>query len=278
MQDIKWTIEELQARYHLEPELRDVFVEGMFDREVLTHHLRASDTGHTFYEIETVDVPASVLEVHGLTSGNKQRAIALSNELTSVPVGARVYCLVDRDLDHWFGKLESSARLRWTAFCSMESHFLNAETIRDVVVTTSRAKIANFDAFITSLLSVLRQLYALRLADRELGLNLKWIAYRKYLSTNSSAIAFNLQGYTQAVLNASSATKRRNDFQEAIDSWRQKFDCDIRLTCRGHDYTELLACAVSEFKGQRDFATAGAVERLFVLLARSVSSLADEVR
>lgn len=278
MQDNKWTIEELIARYQLEPELCDVFVEGTFDREILTQHLHAPNTGHAFYEIDSVDVPAALLAVRGLTSGNKQRALALSKELAKVPVEARVYCLVDRDLDHWFGDLEGSARLRWTTFCSIESHFLNVETIRDVMVTTSRAKIANFDAFVASLLSVLRQLYALRLADRALGLNLSWVAIRKYLSAKSGAIAFDLTGYTQALLNANSATRKKGEFLKTLDSWHKRLDCDIRLTCRGHDYTELLAWAIAEFKGQREFATKVAVERLFVLLARSVSSLGDEVQ
>lgn len=278
MPDNKWTIEELLARYQLEPDLRDVFVEGTFDREVLTHHLKAHDTSHAFYEVDTVDVPASVLKAYGLTSGNKQRVIALSKELFNLPVEAQVYCLVDRDLDHWFGMTENSVRLRWTAFCSIENHFLNAEIIRDVVITTSRAKIANFDEFIGSLKDILRQLYALRLADRKLGLNLKWIAYRKYLSADSSSIVFDMTRYTHAVLNASAAINSKREFQKAVDAWQKKLDCDIRLTCRGHDYTELLAWAVLEFKGQREFSTADAVERLFVLLARSVSSLAIEVQ
>lgn len=278
MQDNKWTIEELLARYDLEPELRDVFVEGAFDREVLSHHLESSASGHAFYEIDTVDVPANVLAFHGLSSGNKQRVIALSNELAKVPAAARVFCLVDRDLDHWFGNVDCSARLRWSSFCSIECHFLSAQTIRDVVVTTSRAKIVNLDAFTSSLFSVLRQLYALRLADRELGLNLKWTALRKYLSTTSSEITFDLPGYTQAVLNSSSAIKKKGEFTAASVRWHQKLTCDIRLACRGHDYIELLAWAVSEFSGQRGFATSGAIERLFVLLARSVASLANEVQ
>jgi len=278
MQDNKWTIDELLARYELEPELRDVFVEGTFDREILSHHLQASGSGHAFYEVDTVDVPIKVLALYGLTSGNKQRLIALSKELATVPTTARVYCLVDRDLDHWFGTVQNLPRLRWSSFCSIESHFLSVETIRDVVITTSRAKIGNFDVFVSSLQSVLRQLYALRLADRELGLNLKWVATRKYLTTNSSELTFDLAGYTQAVLNSSSATNKKVEFTALTDRWQRTLACDIRLACRGHDYTELLAWAVSEFHGQREFSTSDAIQRLFVLLARSVSSLANEVQ
>jgi hypothetical protein len=277
MQDVRWTIDELLARYDFEPELRDVFVEGSFDREVLSHHLQAKGTGHTFYEIDTVDLPAKVLAIHGLTSGNKQRVIALSKELARVPPSAHVFCLVDRDLDHWFSKVEDTVRLRWSSYCSIESHFLSVETIRDVLITASRAKIPNFDAFASSLFIVLRHLYALRLADRELALNLKWVALRKYLATKSSEIVFDLANYTQAVLNNNSATKKKTQFISSTNGWKEKLTCDTRLACRGHDYTELLAWAVTEFNGQREFATVGAIERLFVLLARSVSSLANEL-
>lgn len=277
MQDNRWTIDELLARYDLEPDLRDVFVEGTFDREVLSHHLQTRSSSHVFYEIDTVDVPAEVLALHGLTTGNKQRVIALSKELATIPAGAHVVCLVDRDLDHWFGEIVNSARLRWSSFCSIECHFLSTDTIRDILITTSRAKIPNFNEFSLSLLNVLRQLYALRVADCELGLKLKWVALRRYLATDSNIIILDLPAYTQAVLNNSSATKKKNEFIEAIDRWQRKLVCDIRLACRGHDFTELLAWTVSEFNGHREFSTQVAIERLFVLLARSVPSLSDEV-
>lgn len=278
MEEIKWNIDELLARYHLEPELRDVFVEGSFDREILSHYSQFNTSGRVFYEINTVDVPAQLLEIYGFTSGNKQRAIALSNEFAKLPTAAQVFCLVDRDLDHWFDKVENSDRLRWSFFCSIECHYLCADVIRDVAIITGGAKIANFESFVSSLCSVLRQLYALRLADRELGLNIKWVSLRKYLTSNLSAISFDFQKYTLAVLNANSATKQKNEFIKKTDVWRQKLVCDVRLTCRGHDYTELLAWAISEFKGLREFSNESAIERLFILLARNISSLAYEVQ
>lgn len=249
MNDCKWTIDELLARYELEPDLLDVFVEGGFDREVLSQQRSDGCAGRTFYEIDAVDVPAKMIGDHGLTLGNKQRVMALSKELSRAPASAHVVCLVDRDLDHWFGAIENTTRLRWSTFCSIESHFLTKETIRDIAVTTARSKIPNFDVFFDSLARSLRQLYALRLANRELELNLKWTALRKYWGTNAGAVAFDLKKYAEAVLNSNSALNRKDDFTAAIDKWMLCLDCDIRLACRGHDYTELLAWAISAFSG-----------------------------
>lgn len=276
--DNKWTVDELLARYELEPELLDVFVEGSFDREVLSLRMPAACSGRTFYEIDVVEVPSGLLAAHGLTSGNKQRVIALSKELERAPAEAQVVCLVDRDLDHWFVSTESTGRLRWSVFCSIESHFLTKDTIRDIAITTGRSKIGNFDVFVDSLLNVLRQLYALRLADRELSTNLKWVAIRKYLSRTSDTIVFDSPKYAIALLNSSSMLKRKGDFSASANKWLLQLSCDIRLACRGHDYTELLAWAISEFDGQKEFTSVIAIERLFVLLARSISSLNAELQ
>lgn len=269
----RWSINELLVRYELEPELKDIFVEGSFDREILTHHVSGKNSHQTFYEIDVVDVPLTILESYGLTSGNKQRAIALSMELTKVPSSAHVFCLVDRDLDHWFTEVSNSARLRWSSFCSIEGHFLNSEIVRDVTITTSRAKISNFEVFFESLLETLRQIFSLRLADRDLGLNMSWVSIKKYLSTESSKITFDLEKYVLAVLNKNSKMGKINEFSTSAKSWKHKLSCDVRLAFHGHDYTELLAWGISKFNGQKEFSTQEAVQRLFVLISRSTSSL-----
>lgn len=274
----RWSISELIARYELEPELVDVFVEGTFDRDVLAQSVPHKNGGPSFYEIDSVDVPLELLHKYGLTSGNKQRVIALAQELSGLPPEAKVSCLVDRDLDHWFGEVVSTVRLRWTKYCSLENHFLTSSTMADVVLTTARAKIRKFETLANSLLEVLRQLYALRLADKELALNLKWVALKKYLYRNGDTIGLDADKYIIAILGGTAKLGRRPDFDASHKLWLQKLQCDIRMAARGHDYTFLLAWVISEFDGQRELATEGAVERLFVLLARSVESIPAEIQ
>ena len=277
-QDNKWSIQELIARYELEPELLDVFVEGSFDREVLSHSSASRRERQTFYEVDSVDVPGAILARYGLTSGNKQRVIALSRELACLPPSAKVVCLADRDLDHWFDEVKATPRLKWTAFCSLESHFLTNDIIMDIAITTGRAKIKRFEEFTESLLGVLRQLYALRLADRQLQLSLSWVALRKYLTRVDDAIAFDAPKYVVALLTSNSKGSWKDRYETAINGWTKKLTCDIRHSSRGHDYTALLAWSISEFGGQKELANEVAVERLFVLLARSVATLSTELQ
>jgi hypothetical protein len=274
----RWSISELLARYELEPELSDVFVEGAFDREVLAQAFTDPITRPTFYEIDVVDVPIAVLSKHGMSSGNKQRVVALSKELGGLPHAAKVVCLADRDLDHWFGTLSATRRLRWTVYCSIESHFLTVETVSDILVTTGRTRIKNLDPFFGSLIDALKVLYALRLADRQLALALKWVSLRKYLSRDGDSVVFGAEKYALALLNSNAKASRHREFSASYQGWLNQLNCDIRLAARGHDYAELLAWAVAEFGGQKEFASTSAIERLFVLLARSVGTLPRELQ
>ncbi|WP_298431559.1 hypothetical protein [Ottowia sp.] len=274
----RWSLDELRARYELEPELDDLYVEGTLDREILAQAAKPAARLLAIYEVDCVELPSEVLSRHGLTSGNKQRVIALSRELSSLPASARVKCLADRDLDHWFGPLEEDTRLKWTAFCSIESHYLVSAHINDLLVTTGRAKIKRLESLVDSLHTVLKHLYALRLADRQLGLSLAWPSFRKYLSSAPDVVSFDSAKYTTALLTSCGKAKHRQDFERAYANWLGKFTCDVRLAARGHDLTELLAWALSEFSGHREFASPKAIERLFVLLARSVDTLRSELQ
>jgi len=274
----RWSIEELLARYELEPELRDVFVEGTFDHDVLTQAYSNVSARPTFYEIDVVHVPKDLLVKYGLSLGNKQRIIALAREFGTLSNSARVMCLADRDLDHWFGDLEYAKRLRWTQFCCIENHFLIPEVVSDVLLTTARVRIKAIESFFISLKEVLKRLYALRLADRELGLGLTWVALRKYLSGKGEVLRLDDHKYMNAVASRNARMSRLNEFMTSYQKWLERLDGDHRLFARGHDYTELLAFAVAEFDGPKGFATAAAIERLFVLLARSVSTIPTELQ
>ncbi len=272
------SLTELLARYELEPQLYDFFVEGSFDRDVLSQVPLSKKHNYAFYEIDTVDISENILNKYGLTNGNKQRVIALSIELASLPTESKVFCLVDRDLDHWFGELLLCERLKWSVFCSIEIHFLTKKCISDILLVAGSAKINNFENFIESFYITLKQLYALRLADRELSLKLNWPPFRKHLRTELDNIIFNIDSYTISLLTSNSQGKKRITFEQSRDKWFTKLNCDTRLCARGHDYAELLAWVMNNYNGKKELASLVAIERLFVLLADSVETLSLELK
>lgn len=274
----KRTVAELVARYELEPQLADVYVEGSFDREILSNCQPETAISHAIYEIDTVDIPASTLDKYGLTSGNKQRVIALARELAALSDQVQFLCLVDKDLDHWFGPLQTIGRLRWSMYCSIETHFLTREIVRDILLTTGRAKVKNLEHFLESLIDVLRDLYILRLADRQTSLALRWVALKRYLSRDGDCIRFERDAYAVAVLTSNRCAAQRTDFANACDAWAHRVTGDFHDHVRGHDFVALLAWAMKVFDGHKEFGTEQAIERLFVLLARRVPTLQLELQ
>ncbi len=96
------TIDELVARYELEPELRDIYVEGHLDRSIIDWFLsRKNISDVKVYEIDTIEVPAELVEEKSVATGNKGRVIALCCELQDrIRRTLSVMCVIDRDFDH----------------------------------------------------------------------------------------------------------------------------------------------------------------------------------
>ncbi len=272
------TIDEIIARYTLEPTLEDIYVEGLFDKEVLDSALRnKSKSERVVYEIDTINVPPELLIAEGLTDGNKQRVIALARALSALSGNCSYLCLVDRDLDHWFGELENTPRLRWSLFCSMELHYFGAEIINDLVVIASKSKISNLHVFVTSLGNVLTDLYSLRLADRFLAWGMKWSDVSSCLSTAGDKVLLDMEAYITRLLMANSRIKEREAFEADVKRWRAKLKGDYRMNIRGHDFIVILAWSIKKFRGLKEFASEDALQRLLILLAKNIDTIPTEV-
>lgn len=277
--DDRWSVDELLTRYELEPGIADVFVEGQFDRDVLQRCFEDSgERGRVAYPIEVVDVPSATLRAHGLTPGRKQEVIALARELGVLPDPRAYRCLVDRDLDHWFGALENTPRLVWTRYTSIDLYFYGAKTLNDLLLVAAKCVVPNWSKLEVSLEAALITLFAFRLADRELGLTLRWISFDRCLSLTKGAIVLDSAEYVQRLLAANRKTSEKAKFLAAVGKWSGAVPSDKRQFVRGHDYVELIAWAIRKLGGLREFQSADAVERLLVLLTNRQCEIGEDLR
>lgn len=276
---IRRTINELAARYYLEPELADVYVEGVYDRDLLTAALHEKQRRVvSIYSIDTVDVPVSILASHCLSSGNKQRVIALSKELKRMLDGEYGYvCLVDRDFDHWLGEVKNTRNLRWSKFASLDLHLFREDILYDLICVGCRAKIDNFQVYLRSLNEVLSELYLLRLADKCLEWSMRWITPARCLHLEDGKIIFDSEDYILKLLNKNGRSHFRDEFYQLLDLWRAKLQGEIRLRIRGHDLVNIVAWSIKRTNGVAEVSSESAVYRMFVLMAKNNSDLAAEV-
>jgi hypothetical protein len=271
----RWRIQDLIARYTLEPSLRDVFVEGQFDKDLLCEHFRklAVVPPRYFYEIDVVEIPEELLTAHSLTAGNKNCVLALARELAAVNGTPAYRCLVDRDLDQWFGELERTSRLVWTRYCTIELHLFSEAFVHDILVVAARSRISNWQTFFASFVSVLRELYVMRLVGRELKLPLRWISPDRCSRVESERIVFDRAEYIRRVLIAQGFADAQAAFDAAFLEWWPMCSGDPREHVRGGDLVEMLAWAVRQYGGLRSVASEETIRRMFVLRAADASDL-----
>ncbi|MEW5714561.1 DUF4435 domain-containing protein [Pseudomonas sp. SB113] len=273
------SIDELLARYEYEPELKDVYVEGVFDKEVFSMLLEDTEgVVEAIYEIDSVDVPADVLAELGLTSGNKQRVIALAKKLSVLGDEPKYRCVVDKDLDHWLMKVEDVPKLFWTAHTSIEMYFFTADILRRILLVGSKAKIANLESYSSSAIGALRSVYAMRLVDRELDWCMEWVDPTAQFSERAGVIFFNEESYVRRLLSKNNKMALLSEFNAALAVWQAKLLGDPRSHIRGHDFVSMLAWSVKEFKGLREFQTTTAIERMLILTASKATDLMTLVR
>ncbi|EPC2361167.1 MULTISPECIES: DUF4435 domain-containing protein [Citrobacter freundii complex] len=272
------TIEDIKTRYFVEPTLRDVYVEGYFDKLALNSWCeKNSEKSFVPYEIDSVDIPCDILTKYGLTDGNKQRVIALAKELEELHCD-NYKCLVDKDFDHWLDAVEDIPQLIWTDFSSLEMYFFSEQLIKRILVDISNSKISNWESFYDSFIVVLKQLYCIKLSDRVLRIDGAWCEIKKSLSSSNSVLKFDYLGYINKNLISFGEAKKIPEFIEAFEEWLVKLDCDPRLCIRGHDFVELMSSSIKEYKGMKNFQESDALQRMLLAFIDEIDHLVHQLR
>lgn len=118
----KKTIDEIKSRLKRERTIREVYVEGLFDRDLyqwILNKLGFFDV--KVYPISTIDVGGEILAKHNLTSGERQRVEAVARELEhNKEIHSQIIFIIDADLDYILNRACYPAPLHATFGASAE--------------------------------------------------------------------------------------------------------------------------------------------------------------
>jgi hypothetical protein len=174
-------LDELVARYELEPSLHDVYVEGLTDKSIIQWFLDESnlDTKNcTVYEIDTVDIPTDQLFALGLNDSNRSRVIFLAFQLqrlieTSLP---HVVCIADRDFDDLIGSSSiESELLLFTDYTSIEMYLFDSNMIEKFLRLALRKDDLEAVNIIKNISHSLEEMFLLRAANQSLSYGMQWL-------------------------------------------------------------------------------------------------------
>ena len=261
-------ISEISLRYQLEPELNDVYVEGFLDKEVIDVAMKGKEqTFRPSYAIEDIEIDSDILGKHRLTSGNRQRVIALAKELALIP-DTRVRFLVDRDFEDWLPALPSANGLVTTKFCDVEATFFNEEFVKRILLDAARCKISDWEQFFESLKTCLIRIYCLRLEVLSRGLAAGLVDFRRCLEYSNCCLDVDISDLIDRSLTSHTTSEDRLKIAEDTEIRRISFqDVPHQLTTRGHDFISAMAWCVRSTRGVKAFQSEEALLRLIVLFA-----------
>jgi hypothetical protein len=271
-------IDELFARYELEPSLTDVYVEGK-DDEVYKWFFQAKGLRDVkVYPIDTVAIDDKVLAKYGLNKeSDQQKVIALAEELRSEFEGdeLRVRCVVDADYDRHLGRIRNNDFLEYTDYTSLEMYFFSKPALDKFIGIVLKGLPVTSSFVIKNMAQVLQRVFIIRLSNEKLkwGMSFpKLENLKKYFKWTKMKIEFKEREFIKNYLTKNGRSKQIAEFECVMGACTKQLDADVRHNIRGHDFSWALFHLAKKIKKEVGFnrwevmerALTGCVEMAFV--------------
>lgn len=247
------TIAELEARYVLEPSLRDVYVEGPSDRVLVELALKCLGESSRIraYEVDTVDVPAALLEKRSLLGGNKGRLLALADELaikSTRDLQSSVACLADLDLDGILGTCRDYPLLVYTVGLSLDVVLTEPAVVQKLLSVVLLGFPKPAEKLLDQLLPVLNERVLHRLAAAQLGIETEPQALAKSCTFDGRRLLFYASTFVRRYLEKASSVHLQSRFLESVERNREAISRESRKYVHMEDFFELLHFCLRKVK------------------------------
>ena len=237
------TIDDLIARYQLEPDLSDLFVEGPRDRGVYSWYLQNAGCKHVaVFEIELVDIPPGVLISHGLASGNRARVIALALELDNQfpTVLPYVRCIADSDFNFIFESRIDVNHLLYTDYTSLDLYTYDEDLLKKVLWLGFNVPETEIPPLLDSMSPILQDLFIVRAANQRLNWGMTLVPFTRCCKIDGQRVIFDKNDFVDRCLNSSARRHERSIFDELFEELQGVCVSDPKERIHGDDYFELI--------------------------------------
>jgi len=248
-------LQELIARYTLEPSLRDLYVEGETDRRFFQGLLEeCSLVAINVYSAKTVTLDDSLLLQLGLSrTSSKSTLIALAASFEGIARSELVACvrfLVDADFDRHLQLEKPYITLSYTDYSCLESYMLEERFLSKSVELLAGSISGGIGQFKGDLIAVLRQMFVIRLANELIGWNMTLIDYKDYVDCDSEKrLQFQAERYVRNYLITNGRSASVSEFATALATARGKLLIDDRHNVNGKDIVFALLRYLGKAKG-----------------------------
>jgi hypothetical protein len=254
--EVKRTLEEICSIYSLEPQLKDIFVEGRSDKIFVDWYLQDSNADDvSVYTIDSIDITEDIVTEHNLTKGSKRSCVlALACTLAvQFPHGLNVLCLADRDFEDYLATVEINRYILFTDCNSLDLYSFSMNSMQKFTMVALGGLPVSADVLMNMLDAVLRRVYLLRLVNELLGWKMEWVSFSRYVSVNRCSVSFDENKFTRAYLQKNGRWADRNEFNEHVLKSERLLSSERGRRIRGHDLSELLLSVIRTMKRDRKY-------------------------
>lgn len=238
------TLHDVKVRLQKEPSIREMYVEGLYDRDFfkwILEKLGCNDV--KVYPISVLDVSNDLVMQLGLTSGDRQRVQTAANAFSeNFDLHGRLLFIIDSDMDYLLDKAGYQAPLKGTGGTSAELIFWKKQVL--VKFAQMVLRVNNAEEFIEEMKSkaelVAKEFAIFRAAKERLGVNWNLISIEDAIDKRND---FSFAEYCQKVGNKNNAKAQMNDqFYSIVSALREKAkNLSIEKKVHGHDIISAFA-------------------------------------
>lgn len=252
-------LNEVITLYELEPNLKDVYVEGNMDRLIIGRFMKKY--GMNDVSVKTADdINFSELYENKpeIKRNNKNKLLALAScferEITAELEGVTV--ILDRDFDELIGALEENTHIVYTDYNSLELYLFDENVVNIFFTNYLREFPFTAKETLNSIAPILVEKFLIRLI-----LNLKGsfpkdkvTDLKKSVTVNKQTgeITFDHNAHLLKILNNLGITAEKSAFSTQIESYRDRLPTDDRKNIRGHDFVHLFFIFIDKIKNNID--------------------------
>ena len=220
------SIDYIIATYELEPQVRELWVEGPTDRMFLQWFFDQKSLHRVHvYEIDLADIGSQVCAKHGLRPSKRSQVIALALECEQrLELRHNHLCLVaDRDFDAVWGFTHSSKYLFYTDHSCLDGYFMNEKTLHKALqIVGCGISGKPGTRFFESVVTVLRDLFCISASNVSLDWSMRSMEIKKYLQYDGNAVKFRSGSYIDRYLKSSSRFGQKSEFERKLQEVRKR--------------------------------------------------------
>ncbi|TWR25118.1 hypothetical protein FPZ43_16720 [Mucilaginibacter pallidiroseus] len=247
MNELQRTLDEIILLYQLEPNTKDIFVEGISDKLILERFIEKNGLDDIkVLQVHEINFSSLYTQNPKIKSNNRAKLIELNTLLESnfseKLIGISI--IIDRDFDEVLNRLPLGRYLYVTDYNSLELYLFNPHTLDIFYKNIIRSFPINGAETIRLLTPILIDNFFVRLALKKDGHipDDKFTPFNKTFLIDKSKlkVTFDPHKHIQKVLNNVRKTSELQDFIYHFNEAKEKASFGHKNIIRGHDFIALL--------------------------------------